>query len=202
MIFLGIDPGGSGAVAAIDGLGKIQRVVKNSGTERDVFEAFCGWDGEDVLAVIEQVHSMPKQGVASSFRFGVSYGFLRGCLVAAGMRFVEVSPVKWQTAMKCRTRGDKNVSKTRAQQLFPGIGITHATADALLLAEYARLHVFVDRTSPAGGSAIPTAPPEPESPAQADGSMLACLFGVCPGVPASGQSRAAQAPAAEDPEPS
>lgn len=194
MIFLGIDPGGSGAVAAIDGLGKIRRVVKNSGTERDVFEAFCGWDGEDVLAVIEQVHSRPKQGVASSFKFGTSYGFLRGCLIASGVRFTEVSPVKWQTAMKCRTHGDKNVSKARAQQLFPGVGITHAIADALLLAEYARLHVFVERTSPAGGSATPTALPAQESPSQADGSRLVCPVAVCLDSPATSQFRAAPAP--------
>jgi len=36
------------------------------------------------------------------------------------------------------TGGDKNVSKRRAQELFPEIKITHAIADALLIAEYAR----------------------------------------------------------------
>jgi hypothetical protein len=52
--------------------------------------------------------------------------------------FEEVSPQKWQKAMGCMTKGDKNVSKAKAQQLFPQLKITHAIADALLIAEYAR----------------------------------------------------------------
>jgi hypothetical protein len=40
--------------------------------------------------------------------------------------------------MRCLTKGDKNVSKARAQELFPALKITHATADALLIAEYGR----------------------------------------------------------------
>jgi hypothetical protein len=36
------------------------------------------------------------------------------------------------------TKGDKNVSKRKAQELFPQLKITHATADALLLAEFGR----------------------------------------------------------------
>jgi hypothetical protein len=40
--------------------------------------------------------------------------------------------------MGCLTRGDKNVSKAKAQQLFPTMKITHAVADALLLAAYAQ----------------------------------------------------------------
>ena len=35
---------------------------------------------------------------------------------------------------------DKNVTKNRAQQLWPTIKVTHAIADALLLGEYCRLH--------------------------------------------------------------
>jgi hypothetical protein len=38
--------------------------------------------------------------------------------------------------MGCLTKGDKNVSKKRAQELFPSIKCTHATSDALLIAEY------------------------------------------------------------------
>ena len=38
--------------------------------------------------------------------------------------------------MKCLTKGDKNVSKRKAQELFPGLKITHKIADALVLAKY------------------------------------------------------------------
>jgi hypothetical protein len=40
--------------------------------------------------------------------------------------------------MGCLTKGDKNVSKSRAQELFPSIKVTHAIADALLIAEHNR----------------------------------------------------------------
>jgi hypothetical protein len=36
------------------------------------------------------------------------------------------------------SKGDKNVTKRKAQELFPSLKITHATADALLIAEYLR----------------------------------------------------------------
>lgn len=139
MIYIGVDPGGSGAIACLSDEGVA--FTKNSETETDV----CDWlvenglrDGYGTCALIERVHSMPKQGVASSFKFGQSYGFLRGLLIACKIPFEEVSPVKWQTAMGCRSGGDKNVTKARAQQLFPKVKITHANADALLIAEYCR----------------------------------------------------------------
>lgn len=138
MIWLGVDPGVSGAIAAIDDTGRIVRIVRNDGTERDTFEALCGYENSTLFALIERVHSMPKQGVASSFKFGQSYGFLRGCLIGAGVPFEEVTPQKWQTAMGCLTKGDKRITKARAQQLFPNVKIIHATADAILIAEYAR----------------------------------------------------------------
>jgi hypothetical protein len=36
------------------------------------------------------------------------------------------------------TKGDKNVTKRMAQQLYPDIKITHANADALLIHEYGK----------------------------------------------------------------
>jgi len=51
---------------------------------------------------------------------------------------IDVSPVKWQSALSCLTKGKKNVTKARAQQWFPKIKVTHGIADALLIAEYGR----------------------------------------------------------------
>lgn len=80
------------------------------------------------------------QGSVGTFTFGQGYGFLRGCLRTAGIEFASVRPQDWQTLVGCRTRGDKNVSKRRAIELFPSVEkkITHATADAFLIAEYGR----------------------------------------------------------------
>lgn len=135
---LGVDPGASGSIALY--FGAEPEWIKTDSTERDLWEQVRLWDALYGVAhaFIERVHSMPKQGVSSSFKFGQSYGFLRGLLVASGIPFEEVTPQTWQKAMGCLTRGDKNVSKARAQQLFPGVKITHANADALLIAEYGR----------------------------------------------------------------
>jgi hypothetical protein len=61
-------------------------------------------------------------------------------IVAAGIPFETVTPQKWQKTLGCLTKGDKNVSKRKAQELFPDIKITHAIADSLLIAHYAKHH--------------------------------------------------------------
>jgi len=78
------------------------------------------------------------QGATGTFTFAKGYGFLRGCLVTIGIPFEDVAPQTWQKLLDCRTGGNKNVSKSKAQQLFPTMRITHKIADSLLLAEYGR----------------------------------------------------------------
>lgn len=141
MRFIGFDPGGSGGFAVVDETGAFVHAQKFGDlTERDIWDAVKAFTlGNDIgLVMCEAVHSMPKQGVASSFKFGASYGFLRGILTASDVRYEFVSPQKWQGKLGCRTGGDKNITKIVAQQRHPGHKITHAVADALLIAEYAR----------------------------------------------------------------
>lgn len=139
MLVIGIDPGQSGGIAWWSSDGGMD-CCKMPETERDVFERLKDIvDRRNIVkAYIESVHSMPGQGVASSFKFGQSYGFLRGCLVGLEIAWETVTPQKWQSSMGCRTKGDKNVSKSRAQQLWPGLKVTHAVADALLICEHGR----------------------------------------------------------------
>jgi len=138
MTYIGIDPGASGGVAVIWANGDAA-AWKMPETEKDLLDMLRDLTASnDVSAVIETVHAMPKQGVVSSFKFGMSYGGVRMAAIASGARVSHVTPQKWQRELQCLTKGDKNVSKRRAQELFPSLKITHATADALLLAEYAR----------------------------------------------------------------
>jgi len=131
---LGIDPGQSGGIALIDdgeaGAWKMPE------TERDVYNLISDLGQHNPVAYIELVHSMPRQGVASSFKFGVGYGGLRMVLIALEIPFQTVAPGTWQRKMHCMSKGDKNVTKRRAQELFPSLHITHAVADALLIASY------------------------------------------------------------------
>lgn len=141
LLFIGVDPGKTGAIAAITGTGKAAHVLRlGKLTESDICNGLVDlWrDADGGFAFLEFVRSSPQMGVASAFTFGQSLGFLRGSLISAGIPFEEVTPSKWQGALKCRSGGDKNITKAKAQQLFPDIKITHAIADALLIAEYGR----------------------------------------------------------------
>ena len=135
-VFIGIDPGQSGGIAMLGDCFPI--AYKMPDTEADARELLHDWRDHVTSCFIEAVHSMPKQGVASSFKFGRSYGFLRGLLIGLKIPFEEITPQTWQKEMNCRTGGDKNITKAKAQQLWPDLKITHATADALLIAECAR----------------------------------------------------------------
>jgi len=143
MTILGIDPGKSGGIAWIDDKGRAC-VEKMPDTLLDLWQLLLSIDylpcndagDSNCKAYIEQVHSSPQMGVKSAFTFGNGYGHLEMALTAAGIPFERVLPQKWQQAMGCMTKGDKNVSKRRAQELYPQLKITHATADALLIATY------------------------------------------------------------------
>lgn len=136
---IGIDPGASGGIAWItDGNPCVEKMPDTLQDLWELIENITGALPHKCKAYLEQVHSMPGQGVASSFKFGQGYGSLEMALTAAGIPFERVTPQKWQKSMGCLTKGDKNVSKRKAQELFPQLKITHATADALLIAEYGR----------------------------------------------------------------
>ena len=138
--YLGIDPGKSGGAGLLNFNGGIIGVFKFKDlTMRDMFDNVFEWRrAYKIEAALEKVHSMPGQGVASTFKFGQNFGQLEMMLTAVKTPFDYVTPQKWQKAMQCLTKGDKNVSKARAQQIWPEQKMTHAIADALLIAEYCR----------------------------------------------------------------
>jgi crossover junction endodeoxyribonuclease RuvC len=139
---IGVDPGANGGIAWItDGKACVEKMPD---TLQDLWELIrditnhprSSLDGRKYKAYIEAVSSSPQMGVVSSFSFGRGYGNLEMALTAAGIPFERVRPQAWQKALGCMTKGDKNVSKRKAQELFPDRKVTHATADALLIAYY------------------------------------------------------------------
>ena len=138
MTTIGIDPGKSGGIAWItDGRPCVEKMPE---TLADLWELVEGIQRHEThgmtFAYIEIVHSSPQMGVKSAFTFGNGFGHLEMALTAANIPFERVRPQKWQQAMGCMTKGDKNVSKRRAQELYPQLKVTHSTADALLIATY------------------------------------------------------------------
>lgn len=139
MFYLGIDPGQSGGVTLLDCSGHIvDSFPFTKKTDHDISEWFEEMTSEiECICYIERVGSRPGQGVASSFKFGDNNGFLRGLITAYKIPYVKVTPGKWQKYLGCLSKGDKNVTKAKAQQLYPEKKkITHAIADSILIARY------------------------------------------------------------------
>lgn len=144
MIIMGCDPGQMGAIAVMDSHGHIE-AHKMPETLMDLITLIRSFELVQ-HCYLEKVHSMPGQGVSSSFKFGYNYGSLEALIVCAGIPLTKITPQTWQKSVGCLYTGTKKISKTekkninkkRAQELFPGIKMNHAIADALLIAEYGR----------------------------------------------------------------
>jgi len=134
---MGVDPGWGGAFAIVDSTGHLVTSIKMKAASLLVPEIK---EYKDLVrfALIESVHSMPKQGVSSTFKFGRAYGIMEGVVAAMLIPYQLITPAKWQGKMQCRTKGDKSITREAARKLFPGYHITDKTADAILLAELAR----------------------------------------------------------------
>lgn len=139
---IGIDVGKNGAIAW-SSLGKVC-VEKMPDTVKDLWDLVESISNDahgnldTVHCYLEQVSSSPQMGVVSAFSFGNGFGHLEMALTAASIPFTRVRPQVWMKYLGCMTKGDKNVTKRMAQQLFPDISITHTNADALLICEYGR----------------------------------------------------------------
>jgi crossover junction endodeoxyribonuclease RuvC len=163
-VILGIDPGMFGAVAALDQGGELIMVadlpiisdrslkwVNGSELQSLILGAL---QGRGAAAIVERVSAMPKQGVASSFQFGVGFGSVLSVLQALHIRIEFVTPAVWKKSYGLSK--DKNASLHRARLLFPGADLHLAKhdgrAEALLIARYS--------LNRAGDAGIVTAPPE------------------------------------------
>ncbi len=142
---LGVDPGVKGGLALLRADGSIAAVWTFQPHDEEAEVVSCVFDAVKLLTayksnecVFEKVGYMPTDGGQGAFTFGAINGRLRGAQLGLGGRARYVYPQAWQAAMECLSGGSKNVPKLRAMQLFPGERVTHASADALLIAEFGR----------------------------------------------------------------
>lgn len=138
ILFAAVDPGESGAFTVMNESGLILNRYKLDGTLVDVAYAFELYGPMIRMAYLEYVRSMPTDRPKSAFTFGRNCGFILGMFTAYKVPFEEIRPVTWMSKMQCMTGGDKNVTKQRAQQLWPDLKWTHALADSALIAECCR----------------------------------------------------------------
>lgn len=150
--YLGVDPGKNGGIALIRDQEDVNLFPMPT-TERDIWFLFDNLLAPSrIKAIIERVHSMPNQGVSSTFTFGMGYGGLRMALTAARIPFEEVTSRTWQKGLGVSPRKKtesksqfKNRLRAKAQQLFPDLDVWRSSkkeqlsvCDALLIAEYCR----------------------------------------------------------------
>lgn len=137
----GFDPGLSGAFAIYDDLEPVAVLDFEQSDlgfmdPRLVYDELTYWNPS--VAYVEKVHSMPKQGVASTFKFGVNYGILLGLLGVFGCEVVSVTPQTWKKDLGL-IKAEKDAGRQLAIQLFPEMADMlsrkkdHNRADALLI---------------------------------------------------------------------
>ena len=128
MRVLGVDPGATGALALWDtelqalAVCDMPSAVVPVGKRirRELSEAMLAYtlaEWEPDCAWIERVHALPKQGVTSSFSFGVAYGLVRGVLAAMRVPVTRVTPNEWKKHF--RLGADKNEARLTAARLVP-----------------------------------------------------------------------------------
>lgn len=122
-ITIGVDPGMSGAIAMVDSYGVLVDVhdmpVVGGLVSAHAIVDLEEWEMCERFGkvVIEDVHSMPKQGVASSFGFGRSKGVVEGVFAGLGISISYVSPAKWKKQLGLSA--DKSTCRRRAIELWP-----------------------------------------------------------------------------------
>lgn len=155
-VYMGIDPGVTGAVAIygpeynnllVYDMPNIQRKVgRRLRKELDIaalvsmVDTICSFAHIE-RAWIEDVHSLPKQGVTSAFTFGQTFGATLAVLYAGRIPHVRVQPQSWKRHFKLIGQ-PKDQSRAVATRFFPTYSaiwarkMDHGRAEAALLAFY------------------------------------------------------------------
>jgi hypothetical protein len=160
VIFIGIDPGASGGLAAIDPEGKVIDLTAMPAEEGDILSWCLRMSaGSSGVAYIEMVTGYvgKAESQSSMFEFGKNVGSVHMAMVAAGFidgeSLREVQSGVWQSRVGAsrRRKGidkrDRARAKTEhkaslrdlARSQFPGVHVTLKTCDALLIAQCARI---------------------------------------------------------------
>lgn len=142
-VYVGIDPGKSGAIALLYEDGNIETYAFDSSVYATTLRFIS--DCHTPVCCLEKVGAMPGQGVVSMFNFGHNFGFIEGLLRAYGIRYQLVPPQTWKKEFSLTS--DKTKSIEVCQKLFPNANLmatdrsrkpSDGIAEAVLMAEYAR----------------------------------------------------------------
>ena len=136
-MYIGIDPGKTGAVAILDDKGNYINVLDFG--QEGLMSALIDYAPVVKFAYLEKVHSMPGQGVVSTFSFGENFGWWQGVLGSLGIPYTTIRPQDWMKkySLQKSSASDKPGLEV-ARSLFPEAPLClkkhHNRADALLIA--------------------------------------------------------------------
>ena len=153
-MYIGIDPGINGAIACITGDDLFcipcPKTIADMNNSVEQLVKIHKHTGYRVHAVIEAVHSFPGNSAKSMFTFGMNYGQWLGILAGNKIPYLQITPHVWMKhfgSMPRDKKDRKNHLKHLSQQRYPEERVTLKTADAILLAEYCRYNVIVNKYS-------------------------------------------------------
>jgi crossover junction endodeoxyribonuclease RuvC len=150
LIHIGIDPGLTGGIGAIDDQanlilcadlpvikhGKLAWIDANDLTDL----LMSARQGRAARIIIERSQPMPGQGVSSTFCIGVVLGSILAACQRIAVPLDLVSAAAWKNAMGLDSQ--KSTSLDRARLLFPTAELDrkkdHNRAESLLLCEFSR----------------------------------------------------------------
>jgi len=132
-MYIGIDPGKSGALCILDTL--------TFYSLENYIEVLA--NHKDAKVCLEKVHALPNNGTRHAFAFGENYGYIRGILETLNIDYIEVTPAVWKKYFKLSA--NKQESIALCHKLYPQVDLhrtprckneKHDYAEALLLAQY------------------------------------------------------------------
>ena len=144
-IYIGIDPGKSGAMAILYPNGKLETMPFNAMAYNEALHDISINPDYGCICCLEKVSAMPGQGVVSMFNFGHNLGYIEGLLNAWDIPYQLVPPQTWKREFSLSS--DKSKSIEVCQKLFPKVNLkatersrkpSDGIAEAILMAEYAR----------------------------------------------------------------
>lgn len=159
VVFLGIDPGLSGALAVIDGAevrlfdvptrkaargeeflaGAMADLIREQGWTPAPRSSFCT---VEVVSAPRGKDGKPNGNVTSALKIGRGAGLWEGILAGASVPYELVAPATWKAEFRL-TGCDKAASRARACELFPVYRAVLLKkrpdfSEALLIGEYGR----------------------------------------------------------------
>jgi crossover junction endodeoxyribonuclease RuvC len=159
MIYIAIDPGLTGALAAIDDEARLilcadLPVIRNNklawiDSNELTSLLIQARNGQPAQITVERSQPMPGQGVTSTFTTGLVMGSILAACQRIAMPLHLATAAVWKRSMGLDS--SKSVSLDRGRLLFPTAELArvkdHNRAEALLLAEYSRRNFTIGKAA-------------------------------------------------------